>query len=321
MKVQWSSTYIMLVRASEDKQYVDDFVYEIAHEEKDKAKCSKLDNLTLAEDEWERADLFIQLLVHTNERQQAFSSETQPCLQDAIPALEGLHKAWTVRVERPKYVPFADALQAATEKIADYYDKTGDTDAYVISMYLTPNMKGMYFKKNWDASLQRKAETLMEKVFCERYTKLHSTSAPPEPGTTGQRQRYLGTNEEIYEGTSVIHWWGANVYHYPVWASLAQDYLSIMATSISSKRAFSQGSITISKRRNCLKNDIVEALQCLKCAIRHDLLLQASGPSSVTEETISKEEDSEELTEAGTVSDEEESGGAWDLILEDDDEE
>ncbi len=85
-------------------------------------------------------------------------------------------------MQRPKYVPFADALQAATEKIADYYDKTGDTDAYVISMCrflmsasnsrshylipsdLTPNMKGMYFKKNWDASLQRKAKTLMEKV-------------------------------------------------------------------------------------------------------------------------------------------------------------
>ncbi len=111
------------------------------------------------------------------------------------------------------------------------------------------------------------------------------------------------------------------MYRYPVWASLAQDYLSIMATSVSSERAFLQGGITISKQRNCLKNDIVEALQCLKYAIRHDLLLQASGPSSVTEETISKEEDSEELTEAGTMSDEEESGGAWDLILEDDDEE
>lgn len=38
-------------------------MYEIAREEKDKAKRSKLDNLKLAEDEWERADLFIQLLV------------------------------------------------------------------------------------------------------------------------------------------------------------------------------------------------------------------------------------------------------------------
>ncbi|PSR71906.1 hypothetical protein PHLCEN_2v12250, partial [Hermanssonia centrifuga] len=119
------------------------------------------------------------------------------------------------------------------------------------------------------------------------------------------------------KGKGPPHTAGFHVYCYPVWASLAQDYLSIMATFVLSERAFLQGSIIISKRRNCLKNNIIEALQCLKCAIRHDLLLQASSPSSVTEETISKEE----LTEASTMSDEEESGSVWNLILKDDDKE
>ncbi len=50
------------------------------------------------------------------------------------------------------------------------------------------------------------------------------------------------------------------------------DYLAIMLSSVSSERAFSQGGITISKRRSHLKGDIVEALQCIKCAIWHDLL-------------------------------------------------
>lgn len=48
-----------------------------------------------------------------------------------------------------------------------------------------------------------------------------------------------------------------------------------MSCSVSSERAFSQGGITISKRRSRLKGDIVEALQCLKCLLRHDLLFQA----------------------------------------------
>src|SRR5260370_42093639 len=56
-----------------------------------------------------------------------------------------------------------------------------------------------------------------------------------------------------------------------------------MSSSVSSERAFSQGGITISKRRNRLKGDIVEALQCIKCAIRHDLLFRESGPSSISE--------------------------------------
>jgi hypothetical protein len=69
-----------------------------------------------------------------------------------------------------------------------------------------------------------------------------------------------------------------------VWGSLAHDYLVIMSLSVLSKRAFSQGGITIMKLRSCLKGDIVEALQCLKCAIKNDILLLEPAPSSMLEE-------------------------------------
>ncbi|KDQ50976.1 hypothetical protein JAAARDRAFT_104503, partial [Jaapia argillacea MUCL 33604] len=55
-----------------------------------------------------------------------------------------------------------------------------------------------------------------------------------------------------------------NAHRFPTWASLVADYLAIMATSVSSERAFSSAGITITKRRNRLKGDIVEALQALK---------------------------------------------------------
>ena len=57
-----------------------------------------------------------------------------------------------------------------------------------------------------------------------------------------------------------------------------------MASSVSSKRSFSQGGITITKLRSRLKGDIVEALQCLKCAIKNDILLQEPSPSLMLEE-------------------------------------
>ncbi|KAJ7028999.1 hypothetical protein C8F04DRAFT_1188102 [Mycena alexandri] len=47
-----------------------------------------------------------------------------------------------------------------------------------------------------------------------------------------------------------------------------------MSSSVSSERAFSSAGITISKRRNHLKLDVVEALQVLKCLIHHDLLFR-----------------------------------------------
>ena len=86
---------------------------------------------------------------------------------------------------------------------------------------------------------------------------------------------------------TIIQWWGLNAVRYLIWASLALNYLSIMATSVSSERAFSFAGITIAKHRNCLKPDIVEALQCLKCMIRRDLLFR-EDPSVLLEVGISK---------------------------------
>jgi hypothetical protein len=47
-----------------------------------------------------------------------------------------------------------------------------------------------------------------------------------------------------------------------------------MASSVSSERAFSSAGITISKRRNRLKGDIVEALQCMKMIYHSDLIFR-----------------------------------------------
>jgi len=87
----------------------------------------------------------------------------------------------------------------------------------------------------------------------------------------------------------------------------------------------SQGGITISKRRSRLKGNIVEALQCVKCAIRHDLLFREPPPSSIleAEETSDHELDvgvGGELGESGEESDLEDL--SWDgLLNEDEDDE
>ncbi|KIK92741.1 hypothetical protein PAXRUDRAFT_146619 [Paxillus rubicundulus Ve08.2h10] len=57
---------------------------------------------------------------------------------------------------------------------------------------------------------------------------------------------------------------------YPVWASLARDYLSIMASSVSSKHAFSAAALTLTKHHNWLKGDIVEAIQVLHMLYKDD---------------------------------------------------
>ncbi|KAF8641317.1 hypothetical protein AX14_009957 [Amanita brunnescens Koide BX004] len=63
-----------------------------------------------------------------------------------------------------------------------------------------------------------------------------------------------------------------------------------MASSVSSERAFSSARITISKRRNRLKADIVEALQCLKCLIKRDLLFRDADDPSVGAEIVDEQD-------------------------------
>ena len=50
--------------------------------------------------------------------------------------------------------------------------------------------------------------------------------------------------------------------------------MAVMASSVSSERAFSSAGITICKRRNQLDGDIVEALQCLKSFIHEDIMVR-----------------------------------------------
>ncbi|OBZ78607.1 hypothetical protein A0H81_00235 [Grifola frondosa] len=88
-----------------------------------------------------------------------------------------------------------------------------------------------------------------------------------------------------------------------------------MAGSVLSEQAFSQGGITISNHRNRLKGDIVEALQALKCAICQDLLFRSPAPSS------SFKQDIKEISKTldGLEGTAEEAAGAWDLVLDDND--
>ena len=108
-----------------------------------------------------------------------------------------------------------------------------------------------------------------------------------------------------------------NSQHYhPAWGSLTHDYLAVMSSSISSERAFSQGGIMISKLRNHLKGDIVEALQCIKSGMQHDLLFREPAPSSRLEAEVHDEDMDLENPEESDVEE-----VSWDELVIDDDEE
>ena len=65
-----------------------------------------------------------------------------------------------------------------------------------------------------------------------------------------------------------------------------------MASSVSSERSFSAAGITISKHHNRLKEDIVEALQCLKCLYHEELIFRKVLTSTEEERNMDATETS-----------------------------
>jgi hypothetical protein len=92
-----------------------------------------------------------------------------------------------------------------------------------------------------------------------------------------------------------------------------------MASSVSSEQAFLSAGITISKRRNRLKPDVVEALQCLKFMIKWDLFFQFDP--SIAADEMQEEEEEAALGLDSEVSDK--NGKSWDemWIVDNDDDE
>ncbi|KAL1949584.1 hypothetical protein VTO73DRAFT_8465 [Trametes versicolor] len=359
MPVRWSSTYVMLHRASELKDHVDQFVTEMARAEKDRGKRQKLDDLQLSPDEWNRVERCLDLLARADQAQQAFSSEEGPSLHLALPALEAIQRSWIARADRPKYAEFTEALEAGCAKVKEYFEKTADSEVYTFALLLDPAQKTNYIRKSWGKDLLAETRAHAEEVYKARYLELYGEEgqarAPARQSSfTGASRTirpllralpdsdsemdsddeseseadgsesakpwlkdfdgYLDSTDDL-GGMSIVQWWGRNAHRYPVWASLARDYLSIMASSVSSERAFSSAGITISKRRNRLKADIVEALQCMKSMYHHDILFR-DLPSSLTEPDL----DHSDPDIADAIEDAEETG--WDDYVEDlDDEE
>ncbi|RXW15922.1 hypothetical protein EST38_g9925 [Candolleomyces aberdarensis] len=315
MKVRWSFTFAMLQRAYDLLEFFNDFVYKISQEEPTAEKQRELLELRVSEDEWNRVKEFLKVLKHANTAQHTFSTETNPSLCHALPALKRLHKMWTAFANKEKYASFHDALNAGLSKVSTYYNKTSAVDAYTMTMILSPALKTSYFQKQWGEELELSTRTQCEKLYFEEWWKClnppksanpsthplapstsktlldidlsdDEDSASPSPLSTltptststvekpwlKEFIKYLDGEDELEAGQSVVAWWGAHAHRLPTWASLAQDYLAIMASSVSSERAFSAAGITISKCRNSLKADIVEALQVLKSLINSDLI-------------------------------------------------
>jgi hypothetical protein len=70
----------------------------------------------------------------SNQIQQHFSSEKQPTLWRALPALEGLQSAWEKKRDSPAFDLYKDALTDGLEKLKKYYFRLDEKPSFVLAL-------------------------------------------------------------------------------------------------------------------------------------------------------------------------------------------
>ena len=82
--------------------------------------------------------------------------------------------------------------------------------------------------------------------------------------------KYLDEENEslLNKSFDVLLWWKLNAHRYPVIAKMANNFLSIPATSVSSESTFSTGGRVLDDYRSSLKPAMVEALVCASSWIK-----------------------------------------------------
>lgn len=75
---------------------------------------------------------------------------------------------------------------------------------------------------------------------------------------------YLNTPCSNYHGFDPIIWWKNHCCEFPTLSLMARDFLAIPATSAPSERVFSTCGLIITKKRNRMAPELLDALVCLQ---------------------------------------------------------
>ncbi|KAG1771367.1 hypothetical protein EV702DRAFT_947367, partial [Suillus placidus] len=108
--------------------------------------------------DWERVNDTREIIADANDIQQYFSSEKQPTLWRAIPAIEELQTAWGVKYDLPKYNMYQGTIQKGLDKLGKYYKKFDDKPVYVLALILHPYYKLAYITMQWGSPEEQAVE-------------------------------------------------------------------------------------------------------------------------------------------------------------------
>jgi hypothetical protein len=190
---------------------------------------------------------------------------------------------------------FVTQLKLALDKAEEYFAKLDESPAYAASVILHPRYNMKYLEAQWSNKPQwlESAKEAVQDLW-ERHYKEQPISVAISPKKAPNSSRRLNCVEEYrergiakaneavvtravtddefdryckqdrVETHAPIEWWQTTGYSlYPRLAQMAIDILSIPPMSDEPERIFSRLGEMITKRRNRLNQDIIQATTCL----------------------------------------------------------
>ena len=217
--------------------------------------------------------------------------------------LDRLEKA--SKIYTPRKSKFINAcINNAQIKLRDYYRLLDTSPVYTTSLVFNPAIKERHFDNKWirgqeDWRLKTKEDI---RAFWVAEYKNKVVGEPKATNTKSHKHKnpaYSMFDDYIYdqlaalevqdeydaycaalplpkEPPNLIQYWDGQAVVSPSLSRMALDLLSIPAMTAECERVFSSSKILISDRRNRLKDDIIEASECLNYWYRQGYFEQSS---------------------------------------------
>ncbi|RDB20358.1 hypothetical protein Hypma_012704 [Hypsizygus marmoreus] len=274
-------------------------------------------------EEWDLLSLILEVLEEAANAQEQFSSEIDPSVWRILPTYEYFMSQWRNLADRPDMKPIRHAILLGVKHLEKYYNKSDNSSANILSIYLNPCTKDAYFANRWNFSGQEHARTVMERTF-DKYSAAYAaerqdptlpisapiaSSTPKVGGYGGNWLAFSLSNRLVDENatpkdpraelaeylstplfpmdpsgkTDILKWWKLNGWRFPILSRMARDYLAVQGSSVPSERVFSDAGLTDTKRRRRLLAETFGAVQTVKARYKRERRLLEAKELSVRE--------------------------------------
>ncbi len=265
--MRWNSTYVMIERALKLKRVLKSLSCEEENNFFTKYKIS--------ENEWENLSAICEFLKTFFEATLMVSQQSYPCLCVVIPLFDTLLKhLQNYKNSQNSILKNCSNLMELKLKL---YENKLKNDLSFYSVILDPRLNIHYFK---DSIIDEQFNTLKEsflKFYKTNYcNESLSTSKETNKETSSlmhsiYKKRKISDDEEVeryfeiaLEDSEIdlIQWWSTHKTLFPHLYRMAFEILNIPATSVPSEQIFSKAGDVITKKRNRLSKDSIQAIIC-----------------------------------------------------------